>query len=352
MILYGIQSRLLLRNGPGVRKPAARLTGAGESLQPCNFQAARRFGGFHIPKIRVLEAIGPQGVLHKAGACLGPVFIVAMLAEGVHHGLHIVENLPRPDRLGDQHAHAVARGSQSPGDAEGEGPVGLGLEAHVPEGAVDRVVHPVGKGDLQLSRHVNVPADGKEIFGHRLRPRTHIERLALLNAGEGTAHNVPGIVSAPAPADNAVGDGFLHDGGHLIRRKVVELHRFAGGELHPPDMVFLHRIGQEFQLLLGQPPAGQPQTEHVLRRVPLGIAAHAAGITLIVLFLDFALLEIPDFPGEAFNLLSIGLEPFGIHHAASTFFPNRPPWGGGFFQVIIPRKPPVSQSPIGLFPQN
>ena len=272
-----------------------------------------------------------------------------MPAEGVHHGLDVVKDLSRLDSLVHQHAHAVAHGPQAPGNAEGEGPVRLGPEAHVPEGAVDRVVRAVGERDFQLPGHVNLPADGEKVVRHRRRVRGRVKGLPLLHAGEGAAHDVPGVVPAAAPAEDAAGGSLLHNGGHLLRRQVVELHRLAGGELQSPDLVLLHGIRQEFQPLQGQPPGGQAQAEHVLRRVPLGIAAHAAGTALVVLPVNFALLEIPDFPGEGFNLLSVGLEPFLVHHHTPPFFKLSAQRRILITEVILPQGRARPQSPISGF---
>jgi hypothetical protein len=244
-----------------------------------------------------------------------------VLAEGVHHGLYIVEDLGGVHGLIHQHSHAVAHGPQSPGDAEGERPVRLRPEAHVPEGAVDGIVRAVGESDLQLPGHADFPADGEEVVRHRLRVGIGVEGLPLLHAGEGAAHDVPGVVPAAAPAEDAAGDGRLHDGGDLLRREVVELHRLTGGELQPPDVIALHGVRQELQPLRRQPSGGQAQAQHVLFRVPLGVAAHAAGDALIVLPVDFPLLELPDFFGEGLNLLPVRLNPLLVHHHASTLFP-------------------------------
>ena len=218
-----------------------------------------------------------------------------------------------------QHAHRGPGRPQAAGDPQGEGAVGLGQEAHVPEGAVDAVVHPVAEGDFQLAGHLDVPADGQQIFGHRLGVGNHVEGLAGLDAAEGAGHHVPGVVAAAPLGVYLTAHRLGHEGRHLIGRQVVELDGLAGGQLHPAHLLPLHHLGQELQPLHRQPSAGQTQAEHVFGGVPLGVGAQAAGHALVVLPVDLPLVEGADGVFEALNFCVENIGPLFVHMVCQPF---------------------------------
>ncbi len=249
------------------------LRGCGFQVQ---FQTSCGFCGGEVGKISVLQAVRPQAVLHITGAGLCAVLVIPVLTEGVHHSLDIAENVFRVRRFFHKHAHGRPGRTQASGDTDREGPVRVCLKAHVPERAVYGIIRAVGESDFQFPRHMNLPADGEQVSGHGFGPRIHVERLPDLHAGKGTADNVPGIVSAAALGVDACGNGRFHNGGHLFRRKVMELYRLAGGELEPVHAPVLHGVRKEFQPFQCQPSAGEPEPQHMFALVPLRVTAHAA----------------------------------------------------------------------------
>ena len=186
---------------------------------------------------------------------------------------------------------------------------------------MDAVVHPVAEGDFQLAGHLDVPADGQQIFGHRLGVGNHVEGLAGLDAAEGAGHHVPGVVAAAPLGVDLTAHRLGHEGGHLIGRQVVELDGLAGGQLHPAHLLPLHHLGEEFQPLQGQPPAGQAQAEHVFGGVPLGVGAQAAGHALVGLPVDLPLVESADGLLKVLNLSAQGIGPLLVHMVFQPF-PN------------------------------
>ena len=227
--------------------------------------------------------------------------------------MDVVQDLAGRDTLLHQQAQGGAGRPQPPGDAQGKGAVLPGPKAHVPEGGVDAVVYAVAEGDLQLAGHTDVPADGQQVVRHRLGIGDGVEGLAGLDAGQGAAHHVAGVVAAAALAVDAAGDGRLHEGGHLGGGEVVELDRLTGGELEPPHLMLFHRAGQELQPVRGEPPRRQAQAEHVSAVLPLGVAAQAAGQALIGLPVQLAPVEGGDGILEAVDLLAEDIGPLLCH---------------------------------------
>ena len=205
--------------------------------------------------------------------------------------------------------------AQAAGNAEGKGPVGLCQEAHIPESGVDGVVHSVTKSDLQFTGHMDVPADGKQILCGSLGVRRHIKCLAGLDSGQRAAHDVPGIVAAASPGDDAAADSRFHDLRDLLRFQVVELHRLAGGQLHQANAVFFHDFRQKAQALHRQAATGHPQAQHVPGRIPLGVRAHAAGHTLVVFPFNITLVKRCDLFSKGSDFRAICLHPLFIHHS-------------------------------------
>ena len=99
----------------------------------------------------------------------------------------------------------------------------------------------------------------------------------------------------------------------------MKLDSLAGGQLHPAYLLPLHHLGQEFQPLQGQPPAGQAQAEHVLGGVPLGVGAQAAGHALVVLPVKLPLVKGADRLFKAFDLPAEGIGPLFVHMVFQPF---------------------------------
>ena len=246
-----------------------------------------------------------------------------MGTERVDHGLDVVQDLSDRHGFVHQHAHAVIV-AQTTGDAQGEGAVRLGLEAHVTEGAVDRVVHAVAEGDFQFPGHVDIPADGQQILGCRLRPGHHVKGLSGLYAAQRAAHDVAGIVSAAALTENVTADGLRHQRRHLLSGQVVKLHSLAGGQLQLPDIIALHRFRQKLQPLQRQTAACHPQAQHVFGGIFLCVGTHPAGDALIGFFVQLSLLKGADGVCKRSDLFPESLNPLFVHHNDPTSFSRSP----------------------------
>ena len=175
------------------------------------------------------------------------------------------------------------------------------------------VIHAVAERNLQLARHVDVTADGKQILRCGLGPGHNVKSFAGLHAGQGAGLNVAGVITAAAAGDNAAGDGGLHDGRHLVRSQIVHLDRFAGGQLQEWHMVLLNSLCHKVQALRRDPAARQPQPQHMLGSIALGITAKPAGNAFVVLAGNFALGKGVDRVGKAADFFAVSVEPLLVH---------------------------------------
>ena len=148
-------------------------------------------------------------------------------------------------------------------DAECKGSVRICHKSHIAEGAVYGIIRTVAECDLQLSRHVDLTSDGKQILCRCLRIRFYIECLTFLHAGERTHHDISRIVSTAASAVNFTCDGFLHENRNLLCFQVMELYSLAGGELHELHAIVFYCLNEEFQALFCQVSACHSETQHM-----------------------------------------------------------------------------------------
>ncbi len=178
-----------------------------------------------------------------------------------------------------------------------------------------------GECDLEFAGHLRSVNEVHEELRRGFGPGQHIKGFPGVHSGEGRTHDVAGIVSTAAIADNVHIQGVVHDGIYLFRHQVMQLHGLAGGEVHQGHLLFIQGADQEIQLVFRQTAGRGPQPQHVVLAVTLGIAAIFAGETLVVLFGQFS-----------------GMKRF-------SFFPeqgNRVPEHGGIqrSEFVIHIKPP------------
>ena len=276
------------------------------------FQAFVRLGSGNVLQKDVAQLVRAKGLLHKAGAGLGTVLVIAVLAEGGDHAADIVQHILCGQRFCRQNAHAPAA-AQAAGNVQLKGAVRLRHKAHIAERGVHTVIHAVAERNLQLARHVDVTADGKQILRCGLGPGHNVKSFAGLHAGQGAGLNVAGVITAAAAGDNAAGDGGLHDGRHLVRGQIVHLDRFAGGQLQEWHMVLLNSLCHKVQALRRDPAARQAQPQHMLGGIVLGITAKPAGNAFVVLAGNFALGKGVDRVGKAANFFAVSVEPLLVH---------------------------------------
>ena len=178
---------------------------------------------------------------------------------------------------------------------------------------MNTVVRPIAERDFQLTGHVDIPADGQQVFGYCLGVGHNVKRLPRLHTAERAGHHVPGIVAAAALGENGAVNCRFHDFGHLACRQVVELDGLAGGQFYPVYLLTLHCLGQKFQLLQGQPAARHTQAQHVPGGVPLCIGTQAPGYALIGFPVELAPVKSADGLLKGLNFCPERAGPLVVH---------------------------------------
>ena len=144
----------------------------------------------------------------------------------------------------------------------------------------------------------------------------------------------------------------LYEGGDLLCAQVVELDGLAGGELQPAHLLPLHRPGQKVQPLQVQPPAGQPQAQHVPGGVPLGIGAHAAGHALVGPSVQLPPVKGGDGLLKAVDLPAEGVFPLLVHEMLSPFHSVCAAENGANISQIVYQERSRSTTPICEAPRR
>ena len=319
MPLHGVKALLLLPDDTGAAHHHA-VAGLGDR-PGLHSQVQVLAGGQHLRQLLVVGfcvACGTAAdILHVAGTGLAPVLIVAVGPEGQPHGLDIVENFARLHRLGHLYAEAGVV-AKAPGAVHVEFPVRPGHEAQVPVGGVGHVGGGVGEAHLQLPGHLLRLDEVHEVVPGGLGPGQNVEILALLHAGEGRAHHVPGEVSAAAHGDDARVQGFFHDVADIVLLQIVELNGLAGGEMGPGHGMLPDGPGGERQLFLRHPSGGHPQAQHAGLAAFLGIAAVQPGKTLIGGFVQLSGVKRGGFCPKFRQVLFPALRIDGMHRSVSS----------------------------------
>ncbi len=195
--------------------------------------------------------LAAQGLNHEPGARLGAVFVVAVFAEGIDHGHDIIGNVTGIYMFG--HFHAEAGDIAKPaGGIDVEGPVFTGHKSQVAESRVGFVGIAPGECDLEFAGHLRSVNEVHEELRRGFGPGQHIKGFPGVHSGEGRTHDVAGIVSTAAIADNVHIQGVVHDGIYLFRHQVMQLHGLAGGEVHQGHLLFIQGADQEIQLVFRQ----------------------------------------------------------------------------------------------------
>ena len=117
------------------------------------------------------------------------------------------------------------------------------------------------------------------------------------------------MVTAAAPADDACIQGLGRHVQNLAAGQMMQLHRFAGGQLDQLDVQPLGGLHHKGQLVLGHAARGHPQADHALLAALFGIAAEAAGDAFVLLLAHIAGVKIT---GGFVKALKI--RPEGGHH--------------------------------------
>ena len=283
---HRIQSVLLLGNNPAALNPNAVVLLCHRVRRHIQLQLLP--GKYLGQLLRVRLRVGLRaaaGLLHITGTGPAPVFIISISPEGQPHGFNIVENLLRRHSLPDLYAEARVI-SQAAGAVHIKGPVRPGYKAQIPIGRMGPVRRGIGKSHLQLSRHLLRLDKLQQIVPRCLRPGKHVKIFSLLQAGKRRTHHIPREIPAASHNNNARVQRFFHDGVQVFRRQIVELHRLAGGKMHPGHAVLPNGSGHKGKALPRHPPGGHAQAQHAGLSVLLGVTSVVAGKSLVSAFVQ------------------------------------------------------------------
>ena len=235
-----------------------------------------------------------------------------MCKEGVNHGADVVEQLGTRYSLGHLHAKTCVR-AHTAGRIYIKRAVLACDKAQVTDGGVGDVARMVGKADLELAGHLDIVQDGQQVIADRVGVGHDVEGLARLYTGKRGCHDVAGMVTAAAAAENTVIERLGRQLDDLLRRQVVQLDGLAGGHLHRVDAVSIGRIDHKGQLVLVHASAGHAQTQHAALAVALGITAEAARNALVGLAVDLSGVVLAGGIVELFQVVPESLNDLLLH---------------------------------------